>query len=347
VSAVELEGVGLPVEIGRIDRELGKLWEEAGETKTRASLINLVLYCEQPSEVHANTQLIAEIAGEHACRAILILAEPGAKESRARAWINAHCHMAGKRQICSEQITFHLEGETAGALPSIVFSHLDSDLPLCLWWQAPFREPVDPVLWSWVDRLLFDSACWDKPEEPFRIVREIGCLSDQCTVLGDLNWARVLGTRFAIASLFDHALALEKLPHVDKVEIDHAPGCRTTALLLMGWLASRLGWKLQPLISRAYFLAPNGTHVSFELKEKAGPSISRCSFHSGECEFLLERCATRSFFEATVSCPSVQEHPRIVNAGREKPADLLLAELSRGGRHGLYREALDAILPLL
>ncbi len=32
---------GLPVEIGRIDQELGKLWEESGDTKTRASLINL------------------------------------------------------------------------------------------------------------------------------------------------------------------------------------------------------------------------------------------------------------------------------------------------------------------
>jgi glucose-6-phosphate dehydrogenase assembly protein OpcA len=337
----------MPVEIGRIDRELGKLWEEAGETKTRASLLNLVLYCEDASAIQDNTNLIAEIAGEHACRAILILADPHATQSRARAWINAHCHMAGKRQICSEQITFHLEGEAACALPSIVFSHLDSDLPLCFWWQAPFRRPIDEVLWSWVDRMVFDSATWPDPAPPLHIVREIGALGDGKTVLGDLNWARVLGARFAIASLFDHSRALENLPHIELVSIDHAPGCRSTAILLLGWLASRLGWKLQPMMSKPFFLAPNGTHVQFALTEKDGPSISRCSFRSGCCEFLLERCATRSFFEVTVSCPGFNEHPRIVNAGREKPSDLLLAELSRGGRHGLYREALEAILPII
>ena len=37
---------GFPVEIGRIDKELGKLWEEVGDTKTRASLVNLAIFTE-------------------------------------------------------------------------------------------------------------------------------------------------------------------------------------------------------------------------------------------------------------------------------------------------------------
>jgi len=347
VKTDDIEGVGLPVEIDKIDRELVKLWEEAGETKTRASHINLVLYFEDRTQVQANTQLIADIATEHACRAILILAEPGASESAAKAWINAHCHLAGKRQICSEQITFHLTGETTQALPSIVFSHLDSDLPLCLWWQAPFQRTIDEQLWSWVDRLVFDSARWEDPPASFEIIRKIGALGDGRTVLGDLNWARILETRIAIAGLFDHAMALEKLSKLETIVIDHAPGHRTTALLLIGWLASRLGWKLQPLLGKPFFLAPSGAHVQFDLAEKPGPSISRCLFTSGACDFLLKHCNERNFFEATVSCPGSQEHPRIIKSGREKPADLLLSELSRGSRHGHYRHALEAILPLL
>ena len=347
MSSTDIEGVGLPVEIGRIDRELGKLWEDAGESKTRASLINLVLYFEDSSQVQANTQLIADIATEHACRAILILAEPQCPESDAKAWINAHCHMAGKRQICSEQITFHLAGETAQALPSIVFSHLDSDLPLCLWWQAPFGGQIDEQLWSWVDRLVFDSAQWEEPTASFEIIRHIGTLGEGRTVLGDLNWARLLETRIAIAGLFDHAMALEKLPSIDSLTIDHAPGHRTTALLLAGWLASRLGWKLQPMLAKPFFLAPSGSHVQFDLSEKPGPSISRCLLSSGACEFLLKHCDERNFFEATVSCPGSHENPRITKAGRDNPSDLLLSELGRGSRHGHYRHALEAILPLL
>ena len=48
MNAVEQPPIepGMPVEIGRIDKELGKLWEETGDTKTRASLINLAIYTE-------------------------------------------------------------------------------------------------------------------------------------------------------------------------------------------------------------------------------------------------------------------------------------------------------------
>ncbi|MGB7839012.1 MAG: glucose-6-phosphate dehydrogenase assembly protein OpcA, partial [Terrimicrobiaceae bacterium] len=111
---------GLPVEIGRIDKELGKLWEETGDTKTRASLINLAIYTESAESVAGNTNLISQIASQHACRALLIFANPGAPREGARAWISAHCHLAGKgeRQICSEQITFQLDGEMVAALPN-------------------------------------------------------------------------------------------------------------------------------------------------------------------------------------------------------------------------------------
>ena len=100
-TAQELIEPGLPVEIGRISRELGKLWEETGDTKTRASLINLAIYTESAKSVSENTSLISQIATQHACRALLIFANPRATQEQAKAWISAHCHLAGKgeRQI--------------------------------------------------------------------------------------------------------------------------------------------------------------------------------------------------------------------------------------------------------
>ncbi len=76
---------GLPVEIGKIDRELKKLWEQGGEVMTRASLINLAVYSEGAESLGANTQLVAEITREHACRAIVIAADPSASEERVEA----------------------------------------------------------------------------------------------------------------------------------------------------------------------------------------------------------------------------------------------------------------------
>ena len=79
---------------------------------TRASLVNLAVYSEQPGSLEKNTQLIAKIAENHACRAILIGADCKAKENRVEAWISAHCHVsrAGSKQVCSEQISFLLQG---------------------------------------------------------------------------------------------------------------------------------------------------------------------------------------------------------------------------------------------
>ena len=165
----ETSSLGIAVEIGKIDRELKRLWAEGAGVKTRASLINLAIYSERPGSLPENTRLICEITEDHACRAIVIEANSAAKGNRVEAWINVHCHVsrAGSRQVCSEQLSFLLDGPSARLLPNIVFSQLDSDLPLYLWWQGEFSDPMDPQLWAWVDRVIYDSQSW----KDFRIIR--------------------------------------------------------------------------------------------------------------------------------------------------------------------------------
>jgi len=350
MSAVSLD-FGLPVEIGRIDKELGKLWEESGDTKTRASLINLAIYTESADSMAENTEIISTIASEHACRALLILASPDAEKNEAKAWINAHCFPAGKgdRQICSEQITFKLDGESATALPNIVFSHLDSDLPLCVWWQAKFRKIADEGLWQWVDRLIYDSRTWANPAEQFDRVLEIASPGDKNsrTTLCDLNWARLLSPRFALAQFFDNAMAICLLEKIESVYFEHGAGYRTSALLLLGWLASRLGWKYQPILGKDYFVSPNGKQVHVELFETTGSCISVCRFENSAAKIEFRREPGSEFFNATLRGENLPEITQLLPAGREKITDVLLMELSRGGRHPSYLEAYAAVKPML
>lgn len=340
---------GIPVEIGRIDKELGNLWESSDDTKTRASLLNLVIYTENPDALESNTELIAAIASQHAFRAILILANPGASESGARAWINAHCHLTGKggRQICSEQITFCLDGESASSLPNIVFSHLESDLPLCFWSQAQFREPLDEQLWSWVDRLIFDSATWKHPAGQFALTRKIGALSDGDTILCDLNWTRLVRWRLALAKVFDHSAALACLPAIARIRIECAPGERVKALLLLGWLSVQLGWSLQPLLSEFFFLSKTGDQVGFEIVETKGTGISVVEISGAGFCFKLRRPGDGRFFQICMQSPGIPDSTMTIGAGNDRASDILLAELGRGGRHPLHATALDAVAPLI
>lgn len=338
---------GIPVEIGRIDKELGKLWESSDDTKTRASLINLVVYTENQSGLSADNEVLASVAGRHPCRAILILGNPSAPISEARAWISAHCHLLGKdtRQICSEQITFRLDGDAANALPNIVFSHLDSDLPLCLWWKANFPEPLDEKLWSWVDRLIFDSSSWHNPHHQFSIIRHISSSGKSAAVLCDLNWTRLHAWRFALASQFDNASAFPHLSRVESLSFACAPGCRVTALLLMGWLTSRLNWRVDA--ENETLVSASGKVISFRIEETPGPNLSLVSIKSSDAHFELKQSEGSDFFESTIQTPGIPEIRQILPAPRGRLEDTLLAELSRAGRHSLYTQSLETILPLL
>ena len=235
-ATAENYSLGLPVEIGKIDKELKKLWAESEGAMTRASLINLAVYSEAPGSLEKNTQLIAKVAENHACRAIVIGADRNAKENRVEAWISAHCHVsrAGTKQICSEQLSFLLEGPCANLLPSIVFSHLDSDLPFHLWWQGEFHDPMDPQLWAWVDRLIYDSQTWKNFDAQMRLVETAQNEAKQRIVLCDLNWTRLDKVRLALAQFFDHPAAHHHFETIESARIDFAPGFRSAAVLLAG-----------------------------------------------------------------------------------------------------------------
>src|SRR6266404_2340555 len=226
MPATETYSLGLPVELGKIDKELKKLWAESAGAMTRASLINLAVYSEEPGSLEKNTQLIAKIAENHACRAIVIGADCQAKENRVAAWVSAHCHItrAGSKQICSEQLSFRLDGPSAKLLPNIVFSHLDSDLPFFLWWQGEFHDPMDPQLWAWVDRVIYDSQTWKDFRAQMQHVEKAQEEASQRIVLCDLNWTRLDKIRIAIAQFFDHPASHHHFDEIESARIAFAPG---------------------------------------------------------------------------------------------------------------------------
>ena len=80
----ETYSLGESVEIKNIGRELKKLWQESEGAMTRASLINLAVYSEKPGLLEKNTQLMARITEDHACRALLIGANRNSKETGSR-----------------------------------------------------------------------------------------------------------------------------------------------------------------------------------------------------------------------------------------------------------------------
>ena len=345
---IDTASLGMPVEIGQIGRELKKLWERDEGVSTRASLINFAVYCEGAEAMRANTELIMQFTREHACRAILIGYERRADRTDVQAWINAHCHLsrAGAKQVCCEQISFLFEGASKDRIANILFSNLDSDLPLVLWWQAEFSEPLDAQLWSWVDRLIFDSQSWRDPKRQFTLLQE--SIEQSRLTLCDLNWTRTLHLRQALAQMFDYPENLALLDDLESLVIAHAPEYRSTAVLLAAWIAGQLKLEPRPLTGSGFkFETSRGSAVRVALREEAGRSISRCVLAGNGSAVQLQRDPAGDFFRVEVRLPDGKAHQHLLPAGSNDTSSLLLEEIGGGGRHRVYLKALAIAEQLL
>src|SRR5207237_3214155 len=127
-----------------------------------------------------------------------------------------------------------------------------------------FRQLADSL-----NRLIVDSATFENPEGTMakmsaRLRNDWPKLA--CT---DMNWARLTRWRELVAQFFDGAALRPYLDRIGLVTIDFAlskqggPVNRAQALMMAGWLASRLGW--MPIEPVYEMLRSDGT----------GPSATR------------------------------------------------------------------------
>ena len=334
-----LDSLGTPVEVASIGKELKKLWA-ADQTRTRATLFNFAIICQGEAAMQANTELLENFIGSHAFRAVLIGIEPGPTDS-VQAWINARCYLpkAGAKHICSEQVSLYVKGNVRRLLPNLLFSQLDSDLPLTLLWRCECPDEMDPEIWRWVDRVIFDTSAWPHPRQQLSALRHQ--LGSGRTVMCDLAWTRTLRLRQAIAQIFDTE-NLAELHLIKSVKIVHSPGARSSAILLLGWLAAQLGWSAH---------GPSGNHLRMEgehggivcdLSEEAGATISRLELASTHLTVTAIHAPGTPLLHVAAKTADGRNTEFIMPGDSKNEADILDGELASWGLHRVYSKALAA-----
>jgi glucose-6-phosphate dehydrogenase assembly protein OpcA len=220
--------------VAEIERQLARQRQADGAdtgdcAELRTSTMTHVVWA-PPRWLTQARATLARLEERHPARTLFLIPEPG---RRARVEAEASLKDVSidglSREVFSEVVEIRLFGKAARHPASIVLPLLIPDLPaFCRWrgrppWDASELDEIVGV----VDRLVVDSREW--PGLP-RAYRRLEALFDRVAV-SDIAFRRLLPWRLRMA---------ESWPGIGNVSRLHVVGPRADALLLTGWLRSRL-----------------------------------------------------------------------------------------------------------
>jgi glucose-6-phosphate dehydrogenase assembly protein OpcA len=340
-AAPAFDVLGQEVATSGVNSALRQLWQAADSSKTRASLVNFVIYSEDAARLEVNTASLGEITREHACRAMLVMNTPAAGPE-PRAWVQAHCQLYdGKSSVCCEQLSFALPEATSDEVANIIFSNVESDLPLIVWWQGELTGLFSERLYSVMDGLIIDSCQWQHPHESFEALS--AALSGRTTrfALADLAWMRSHSLRAALATAAQDQRVRSALPEMNKLSLTHAPGARVTALLFAAWVGTQLGCTTGG--KDLQLLRKEGCDIQVQLTEAAdGCAIQSVELSGPSVSISAKRDAGSRFARTLTRCGTAQRED-LLPADLQSDAELVTEQLSRLGGTSRYLK----VLPLL
>jgi hypothetical protein len=228
------EWTGEDVSVSAIERELSNLRaaEQDHGPDLRTSVMTHMAWAPE-DWLPAARKTLAGLAERHPSRTLLLVPDPDAGEGRLDAQVSLRCFPLGagtSQHVCSEVVELHMRGDRANHPASIVHPLLISDLPVFLRWRGrpPFGAGHFDELVDVADRLVVDSGEWGDLPAPYH---DLERLFDRAAV-SDIAWTRTLAWRSALASLW---------PAISELRTLRVRGPHADALLLAGWLRSRLG----------------------------------------------------------------------------------------------------------
>ncbi len=179
--------------------------------------------------------------GRYAASRLIVLSfEPGRERLDARASIASDSDPApGELALLRETVIVRLGERHLDDLLTIADPLVVTDLPTLLWSPHGHPEAVDALI-SLAQATLLDSI--EEPDQRAAIDRAYA-LSQELYVV-DLAWLRSTPWRERVATVFDPPAMRRELGDLCTVKVRHHPASGVAALLLIGWLASRLGWSL-------------------------------------------------------------------------------------------------------
>ncbi len=260
--------------LSRIERELLEIWStpaSPGEPpKARVCTMNLVVVAGEREIASLYTPVVDDVTRSIPARAIIVALDPDAHDNALEADTTAVCARGESGEVvCSERVRLVALGGVCDRVGSAVEALCVPELPTTVVWlgRVHVDDPVFLSVAANAQRIVLDTdytsltsllhlARWAR-EDPTR------------PHLADLAWTRLSTWQELCARFFDDASTTGLANAVTRVAVRQAsdPGTRlgSEGALLLGWLATRLGWKTSRIGGALRFKRPDGGTVGLHL----------------------------------------------------------------------------------
>jgi glucose-6-phosphate dehydrogenase assembly protein OpcA len=357
------------IDVGKIERKLAAMWRPSGDAEgsnagsgvTRACALNLLVYASALEDRAGIDEMLDEVSEQHPGRTLVLLADREASEAKLEAYVSTRCRLLGGsgKQVCGEQVTIEAAGAAVETVASAIAPLLVPDVPVFLWWKdiPHYEDKLFNRMTTMSDRVLIDSSCFDHPYKDLRRLNQIIKEHPQFMSASDLNWGRLTAWRTLIAAFWDVTDYRPHLESIDRVIVEYDPPdsapeeIAPKALLIVGWLASRLGWSVEEAGEHAeegasfFQLRAGERKLSVEMRATAraghgdGMLISLMLSATG-AEFHVAFSDDRKKLETEARIGGQRAIGRVLSYEQKSEGQRLSRELALLKRDRIYEQAL-------
>lgn len=343
-----------------IESELKRSWAELSAqadaknsaAPVRTSILTLVVIARGESNISDARTTLQSLVRVLPSRVILVAVHSNLTDLSAK--VAAHCSFSLSEQAsCYELIEIQAGADDLRAIPSILTQLEISDLPTFIWWigSEDLRSNEFERISGTAQRVIIDSARFDQPLESMRQYAEYLAHRQNELAGTDLTWSRLLPWRELIAQSFDGTVAQGMLSNLQRVDMTYDPGYEADAMLIAGWITSRLGWEPDGASegqNTITFQACDQDRriVEFRLTEISGAGIGlrsvRLVSHTGQhSSRVAVRRLDRQRAAVNIEMTGAPRQQRIVQCVDSTDDQVLGTELLQFSRDQVYEHALS------
>lgn len=362
---------GSDIDVNAVERQLSVLWKQMTQSSSlacpvRASVFNLVVYASSEDWARRVCASLRQLAQRKPSRTVVLVSN---RRGHARSSIDAEvritCESVSSERTpqCLEEIIIWGHGRAADHLSSVVIPLIIPELPTYLWWpsQPPFGQRYFHRLLSIADQLVIDSGQFQSPGDG---LADVARLTKGRQGVNDFTWARLTPWREVVAQFFDGPTWVPYASGIISVRLEFGSGesdcLKATActLLLVGWMASQLGWQPETALDvlatgditftvvQGQRLIPVDLHFRDHGAEAAGKLMSVELVSQPKAvppaRFGVYRQPDLDRAEIRMEIHDSEKISRVVPLDVKGDVELLADELQQAHHDRLYEQVVDA-----